>query len=497
MAIILTAGRAVGQDQGVPAGEAPARVQTSDAADREKESRRLAALSAKAFDQEDYPKAEEHLRQQLELDPDNFVILYNLACARSLQGDQPQAVEWLTKAVEHGFTDLRQLQSDASLNRVRAHPQYVHLVESWPSVLEQRRDAEVARLEKTYARGYSTVRDDKLKLVFRSAFSERDFSRAHAEIQLLAQWAEASVFGAPAGPDDERLDAWVTVVFPTRKDYVAWVVRRYGPDAINSFSTIGGAYSHDMKQLVSMDLGATMRHEFLHVLHWRSMTRLGQRHPIWVMEGLCSLVEDYDGVNEVIPATSWRTNAAKRLEKINKLTPIEKFCALSQASFTASRPLAQYAQARAIFLYLQQKGKLREWYAHYTDNFDTDPSGLASLMSVFGTEPKEFDKQFRAWLRDLPLVPEEVPVGRASLGVEVESGQGDGVVIARLARSRSSANGLRAGDVISAIDGRATRDIAELVRVLASFHPGDRVRLDVRRGKQAHDIELELVAKKP
>ena len=64
------------------------------------------------------------------------------------------------------------------------------------------------------------------------------------------------------------------------------------------------------------------------------MSRIGQGHPLWVQEGLCSLIEDIDvtaeqntksGMEEIAPVASWRTNTAKRMVKTNllpKLFPI-------------------------------------------------------------------------------------------------------------------------------------------------------------------------------
>ena len=76
------------------------------------------------------------------------------------------------------------------------------------------------------------------------------------------------------------------VVLPSKRDFTTWLIVTFGPAARTGFSTIGGSYIHEKKELVSQDLGSTLRHEFFHVLHWRSMIRLAQDHPIWIQEGL-------------------------------------------------------------------------------------------------------------------------------------------------------------------------------------------------------------------
>src|SRR5690606_4633408 len=85
-----------------------------------------------------------------------------------------------------------------------------------------------------------------------------------------------------------RRDPWVIVFLPMPRDYARWAMGKFGP----GWRQVGGSYSDDEKMLVTQDLGGTLRHEFWHVLHWRDQRRRGQLHPIWIMEGLCSLVED-------------------------------------------------------------------------------------------------------------------------------------------------------------------------------------------------------------
>ena len=56
---------------------------------------------------------------------------------------------------------------------------------------------------------------------------------------------------------------------------------------------VRGMYLHPARRLVSRDAGQSLQHEFVHLMHFAHMERTGQRHPIWVQEGLASLYEDY------------------------------------------------------------------------------------------------------------------------------------------------------------------------------------------------------------
>jgi S1-C subfamily serine protease len=52
---------------------------------------------------------------------------------------------------------------------------------------------------------------------------------------------------------------------------------------------------------------------------------------------------------------------------------------------------------------------------------------------------------------------------------------------------------LKTGDVVTSIDNRTTRDLAELVRVLSAYRPGDIVTVAYRRGKNYGETPVELV----
>ena len=483
-----------------PNGKAPDAKQPSSAA---KTGKKPAVENPIAvFDRGDYEKAEELFAAEREKHPQDFVPLYNLACCRSMRGDADGAVAYLADAIEKGFCDVYLLRRDATLNGARKSPKFKALLDHWDELLVARRDANVKQAQIIFAGDkYVERQDDALRLCYRSAFNEKAFGESRAELTRIAAFADSELFKGVLDPKLAHDDAWVVVALPTRPDFLRWAVSVYGADVISGGnSTIGGAYEHDAKRLVSMDLGASLRHEFFHVLHWRDNTRRGQAHPIWIQEGLCSLIEDYNIEGGVLrPTASWRTNIAKRLDGIHKLMPIETLAQLTPAKFSGERPLANYAQARAVFLYVYQLGKLKEWYAYYVEHHKEDPTGVKALEAVLGEPIKKINANYRTWLKALPAVPESIPLGGPSLGVKVDSGGGEGPVVSSVVdlgsqrSALSAASKLNRGDVITSIDGRATRDIAELVRVLGEHKVGDEVEVEYRRFKKFGTIRITLV----
>jgi hypothetical protein len=499
IAAFLVVSPAAAAAQASPAPAAP----RQEAAPEHIESLHTRAFAA--IERREYREAETLLRELIAVHPDNFVPYYNLACVLSLAGDPESALEQLVLAVERGFVDIHHLRRDAQLAAVRELPAARRLLDNWPMVLERHMEANLAqarRIVDSSTARYEAALDSDLRLAWLNAMDSTSFEQARADISRLSRWGLEHVFTDLADPERRELDAWVVVVLPSRRDFLRWTVATFGPGAAGGIGGaggmgIGGLYDHDLRRLVAQDLGPTLRHEFFHVLHWRSATLLGQSHPIWIQEGLCSLVEEYELAGEQIrPSPSWRTNIAKRLVNAGRAQPLKRLASMPRESFTGGTARANYAQARAFFLFLHDSGRLRDWYARYTATFDEDPTGIAAVEHVFDQPITQVERQYHAWLRALPHVAEQSLPGEATLGLDVDAGSGDGPVIVGIPPERRSAMrqaGLRTGDVITAVNGRPTRDLNELVRILGEHSAGDEVVISYRRRDTHHTAPVTLV----
>lgn len=479
--------------ESTPPAKSPAPKKKPDPKKAEEDAARLLAESESALNKGDLPGAESATRSLIELQPDNFVHAYNLGCILARRGNAKDAGEWIAKAVELGYTDLRHLQRDPDLKGIRDDPNYKALLSDWDGLLSKSADRNLAQVREFFkGKAYRSERDERLRMIFLGAIEPRAFDESRAEMSQLADWANESVFPGLYDAEQLKRDAWVIVVLPTRQDFGRWSFKTFGSNANNGLSMIGGSYQHDNKRLVSQDLGGSLRHEFFHALHWRDCTRRGQVHAMWVQEGLCSLVEDYDILpgGKLNPAPSWRTNAAARMLSAANFVPLAKLVTSSPQDFFGGRRLGYYAESRALFLYLWQQGKLRAWYESYTTNFRDDRTGKSAIEGVLGKPLDAVEKDFRQWLRDLPVVPEELKPGMASLGVEVENGEGEGPKVVGTPRGSLFAN----NDVITSVNKRPTRDLPELLRVLGTYRPHDVVPVTVRRGKVYKDLEITLSA---
>ncbi len=456
---------------------------------------RLQREFVEAWNARDMTTAEARLREWIALRPLEFVPVYNLASVLSVRGEGDEAAKVLEDAVMLGFSDRAVLERDPHLTAARRSARGRALLADWPGVLDRVIDARLAKV-KAGAPKYETARDPAFRLAYASGFVPSSFETARQEIGRLVRWWEENVL--PEGvkavtTEGDDPDPWVLVLLPTPKDFQEWVAGRFARQG--ALSVVSGIYDHDRKELVSGDLGPSFRHEFLHVLHWRDNARMGQVHPIWVQEGLCSLVEDVktDAEGRLTPLPSWRTNTIKRRASASKVS-IEALLKLPREKFTGTQPLANYALARAVFLYLHDRGKLRAWYGAYRQGFEVDETGEKALVEALGKPMAEMEKDFRAWLRALPEVPDDSRPGAARLPMDMGLPAGDGVAIEAVGRG-GGAGELIAGDVVLAIDGKPVRELQELARVLGEFKPGATVEVTYRRHKRVFATKVRLVGR--
>lgn len=93
-----------------------------------------------------------------------------------------------------------------------------------------------------------------------------------------------------------------------------------------------------------------------------------------------------------------------------------------------------------------------------------------------------------------PLLNPERPILGLALGNSVRGG---GVIISGVSAHASEA-GLRAGDIIEAIDDTKIRDGKFLMTFLAKKQAGDKVKVGIKRGTESQVVEVELIkAKQP
>lgn len=488
---------AAAPQEGVRGGSqgAPSNTRESLSASRNEALQKLGTLAESGR----WRDAQRVAQDWLQGHPDDELMLYNLACTQSQLGDQRAAASSLRQAMHAGFAEWTQLESDADLAPLRSH-------EAWESVTALR--ATLAATPRT-RRGsaaagpsgraervvtdwkarhgeteYRYERDDVRRLIFVSSLDPTADAEMKAMIRTQADHLIEALF-QQAQPDT------VVLAIPTLEDAGKYLEVSESPGQ----ATQGGVYDHGERALISRDIGASLRHEFTHALHWGHMDRLSQRHPIWIQEGLASLYESYDTTESgrVRFRPNERHNIAFDAVERGTVPSVDTLSRMGYDQFIEpSSVLVNYAIARSLFEHLASQRKVEDFYRAYTKSFERDPTGKAALEEVWGKPIETVESDWRRWLKRRGAVDDTVGEGDASLGITgVDAG--DGIRVLDVAPGAPAERaGIRPGDVIVQVGTRVVRSQLEMQLDMARRRVGEKVDVRFRRGDSYSTLSVTL-----
>ena len=151
--------------------------------------------------------------------------------------------------------------------------------------------------------------------------------------------------------------------------------------------------------LLVMDIntgGGTLVHELFHALAAFDFPAI----PDWFNEGAASLYECclYEE-NRLVGMVNWRLPALQKAIRADTLGSLE---ALTTCDFRGAKVGLNYAQARYLCQYLQDKGLLERYYKTFRDNQADDLTGLKFLNQIVAPASlAEFEKAWRPWVLSL------------------------------------------------------------------------------------------------
>lgn len=445
----------------------------------------------------EYDRAEARIEAVLESRANDFQAIYGRARIRAGTGETEAVLDQLLEAVRFGFVDFHRIDHDPLFERFRGTEDYRRFVLAWATLLDERGRVEYETARERFADGYIHRRDETLRLNIIAAADAESLDDALDDLDRIARFVEGELFPIEA-KDPRRPHPWVTMIVCTQEDFYQLL----------PIIGVGGIYDPDQKRLISRDLGPSLRHEFVHALHWRHMEAIGQVHPLWFQEALATLLEDLapagvaNDANDPIVQPSWRTNIARRLARSASMTPWPRLFTLADETFTGRNPRANYAQVRTIADYLHSHGKLGAYYRTLVEGFEEDPSGLAAFEAVFDRPTPDIERAFRVWTRELEEVAVVSWPGDAVLPFRVRPGPVDGMRVDQAVRASlitpMDPEDLRTrrlvrGDVILAVEGAPVPTTDDFVRALGGGKPGDRIGLLIRRGESRFEVRVRLV----
>lgn len=141
--------------------------------------------------------------------------------------------------------------------------------------------------------------------------------------------------------------------------------------------------------------GGTLVHEIVHPFVAANFSAC----PAWFNEGLGSLYEQSaqrDG--RIVGLTNWRLAGLHDAIRNRRTVPLTQLLATTTDEFYGENSGLHYAMARYLCLYLQEHGKLRDFYHAFAAAHHDDPTGLRTLQLTLGEDDlDDFQRRWEAW----------------------------------------------------------------------------------------------------
>jgi hypothetical protein len=185
-------------------------------------------------------------------------------------------------------------------------------------------------------------------------------------------------------------------LFESEEPYKRLAKKWFDEDNVPHF----GFYRHaDHIMFMNVATGTgTLVHELTHALIAPDFPSV----PSWFNEGLASLYEQCSISGDTITGhENWRLPNLQKAIREKTLRPLKEL--IEDPSFYGHELVGiNYAQARYLMLYLQQKQLLQAYYRRFRSQARDDPAGLKSLEQTIAPQALEqFEKEWRDWVLTL------------------------------------------------------------------------------------------------
>jgi hypothetical protein len=150
---------------------------------------------------------------------------------------------------------------------------------------------------------------------------------------------------------------------------------------------------------IGLGLG-TLTHELVHPLVEADFYDA----PTWLNEGIASVFEApvIPKKGEIHGVKNWRYPILRTaMQQDPQNTRLSAVFRLSDEEFRGRHESENYALARYVCQWLDEKKKLWDFYHLYRDTYAQDPKGTAAFAKVMDHTPEEMDAAFERWVKAL------------------------------------------------------------------------------------------------
>jgi hypothetical protein len=178
--------------------------------------------------------------------------------------------------------------------------------------------------------------------------------------------------------------------------------RKHAKEFFNDEPDTPYGYYLSSKKALIMNIatgGGTLVHEIVHPFVEANFPDC----PAWFNEGLGSLYEQSGTVGgHIYGYTNWRLKGLQNGLQRKIVPTFKSLTAMPAREFYREDTGTNYAQARYLCYYLQEKGLLVKFYKEFVANAKTDPTGYKTLQRVLGTSDMiAFKRRWEAFVMKL------------------------------------------------------------------------------------------------
>jgi hypothetical protein len=329
------------------------------------------------------PHTTEHFRLVLGYDPStDEVIFHEPAEADGAYRRMPRPrflALWTFKPAGHDWT----------LIRMKLDPKQISIPQRRGEPDEAQIAQHVLKLKETMPAGFTVVVQSPFIVVGDEA-PAKVRQRAEDTVRWTSTLLHQDFF--PESPR-ELTDVWI---FKDAQSYVSHAKSLFHETPTTPY----GYYSPAAKaMLMNIKPGAgTLVHELVHPF----MHANAPDCPAWINEGLASLYErPGEKSGHIYGYPNWRLPALQQALQHHDVPSFGSLAAMSDDAFYEDDEGTNYAEARYIAYYLQEKGVLRDFFSRYLSNRAKDPSGYLALRGVLGDDMPSVERDWRKFVLTL------------------------------------------------------------------------------------------------
>ncbi len=185
-------------------------------------------------------------------------------------------------------------------------------------------------------------------------------------------------------------------LFPDNASYEAFCAKKFEAPCIAGF----GFYTPGERYMV-MNAGrglGTLTHELVHPLVEADFPDA----PTWINEGIASVFEQpqIPRPGEIHGGKNWRHPRLRRALTTSERDDarLDRLFGMPDATFRGDKEDLNYATARYVCQWLDEKGKLWAFFQRWKDDAQNDPTGEKAFREVVGMTPAEAHAVWSKWV---------------------------------------------------------------------------------------------------